>query len=100
MPNKKEVIKYLDKISEAAELSESVNTIVNDNGILIGYSTDLVGFIKSLEEENVFIKDKNITILGTGGASIAIISQAALYGVKEMYVDLKEILIGMRQKKL
>ena len=86
MPNKKEVIKYLDKISEAAELSQSVNTIVNDNGILTGYSTDGEGFIKSLEEEQVFIKDKNITILGTGGASIAIISQAALYGVKEVYV--------------
>ncbi|MEI0799430.1 shikimate dehydrogenase [Brachyspira intermedia] len=86
MPNKKEVIKYLDKISEAAELSQSVNTIVNDNGILTGYSTDGEGFIKSLEEEQVFIKDKNITILGTGGASIAIISQAALYGVKEIYV--------------
>lgn len=86
MPNKKEVIKYLDKISEAAELSQSVNTIVNDNGVLTGYSTDGEGFIKSLEEEQVFIKDKNITILGTGGASIAIISQAALYGVKEIYV--------------
>ncbi|PTY39761.1 shikimate dehydrogenase [Brachyspira hampsonii] len=86
MPNKKEVIKYLDNISEAAELSQSVNTIVNNNGILTGYSTDGEGFIKSLEEEQVFIKDKNITILGTGGASIAIISQAALYGVKEIYV--------------
>ncbi|MBW5410241.1 shikimate dehydrogenase [Brachyspira hampsonii] len=86
MPNKKEVIKYLDNISEAAELSQSVNTIVNDNGILTGYSTDGEGFIKSLEEEQVFIKNKNITILGTGGASIAIISQAALYGVKEIYV--------------
>ncbi|WP_304354759.1 shikimate dehydrogenase [Brachyspira innocens] len=86
MPNKKEVIKYLDKISEVAELTQSVNTIVNDNGILTGYSTDGEGFIKSLEEENIFIKDKNITILGTGGASIAIISQAALYGVKEIYV--------------
>lgn len=86
MPNKKEVIKYLDNISKAAELSQSVNTIVNDNGILTGYSTDGEGFIKSLEEEQVFIKNKNITILGTGGASIAIISQAALYGVNEIYV--------------
>nr|WP_276058982.1 hypothetical protein [Brachyspira hyodysenteriae] len=86
MPNKKEVIKYLDEISETAELTQSVNTIVNDNGILKGYSTDGEGFIKSLEEENIFIKDKNITILGTGGASIAIISQAALYGVKGIYV--------------
>ena len=70
MPNKKEVIKYLDKLSKSAELSQSVNTIVNDNGILIGYSTDGEGFIKSLEEEQVFIKNKNIVILGIGGASI------------------------------
>ncbi|MEI0516625.1 shikimate dehydrogenase [Brachyspira murdochii] len=98
MPNKKEVIKYLDKISEAAELTQSVNTIVNDNGILTGYSTDGEGFIKSLEEENIFIKDKNITILGTGGASIAIISQAALYGVKEIYVFKRDTNWGEQKK--
>ena len=86
MPNKKEVIQYLDEISETAKLSQSVNTIVNDNGILKGYSTDGKGFFKSLEEEKIFIKDKNITILGTGGASIAIISQAVFEGIKNIFV--------------
>ena len=86
MPNKKEVIQYLDEISETAKLSQSVNTIVNDNGILKGYSTDGKGFFKSLEEEKIFINDKNITILGTGGASIAIISQAIFEGIKNIFV--------------
>ena len=86
MPNKKEVIQYLDEISETAKLSQSVNTIVNDNGILKGYSTDGKGFFKSLEEEKIFMKDKNITILGTGGASIAIISQAIFEGIKNIFV--------------
>ena len=86
MPNKKEVIQYLDEISETAELSQSVNTIINDNGILKGYSTDGKGFFKSLEEEKIFIKDKNITILGTGGASISIISQAVFEGIKNIFV--------------
>ena len=86
MPNKKEVIQYLDEISETAKLSQSVNTIVNDNGILKGYSTDGKGFFKSLEEEKIFINDKNITILGTGGASIAIISQAVFEGIKNIFV--------------
>lgn len=90
MPNKKEVIKYLDNISEDAELSQSVNTIVNNNGILTGYSTDGEGFIKSLEEENIFIKNNNITVLGTGGAAVAVISKAALYGVKEISVFKKD----------
>ncbi len=86
MPNKKEVIQYLDEISETAKLSQSVNTIVNDNGILKGYSTDGKGFFKSLEEEKIFVKNKNITILGTGGASISIISQAVFEGVKNIFV--------------
>ena len=86
MPNKKEVIQYLDEISETAKLSQSVNTIVNDNGILKGYSTDGKGFFKSLEEEKIFMKDKNITILGTGGASITIISQAVFEGIKNIFV--------------
>ena len=86
MPNKKEVIQYLDEISETAKLSQSVNTIVKDNGILKGYSTDGKGFFKSLEEEKIFMKDKNITILGTGGASIAIISQAVFEGIKNIFV--------------
>ena len=86
MPNKKEVIQYLDEISETAKLSQSVNTIVNDNGILKGYSTDGKGFFKSLEEEKIFVKDNNITILGTGGASIAIISQAVFEGIKNIFV--------------
>lgn len=86
MPNKKEVILYLDEISETAKLSQSVNTIVNDNGILKGYSTDGKGFFKSLEEEKIFVKNKNITILGTGGASISIISQAAFEGIENIFV--------------
>ncbi len=86
MPNKKEVIQYLDEISETAELSQSVNTIVNDNGKLKGYSTDGKGFFKSLEEEKIFVKNKNITILGTGGASISIISQAAFEGIENIFV--------------
>lgn len=86
MPNKKEVIQYLDEISEISKLSQSVNTIVNDNGILKGYSTDGKGFFKSLEEENINIKNENITILGTGGASISIISQAVFEGVENIFV--------------
>lgn len=86
MPNKKEVIQYLDEISETAKLSQSVNTIVNDNGILKGYSTDGKGFFKSLEEEKIFVKNKNITIFGTGGASISIISQAVFESVENIFV--------------
>lgn len=100
MPNKKEVIQYLDEISETAKLSQSVNTIVNDNGILKGYSTDGKGFLKSLEEEEIFVKNKNITILGTGGASISIISQAVFEGVENIFVFKRDKNWGEQKKIL
>lgn len=90
MPNKKEVVKYIDKLSEVSSITRSVNTIVNDNGTLTGHITDGIGYIKSLQEEGVKIKDKNITILGTGGAAISIIAQLALKGVKEINVFKKD----------
>lgn len=100
MPNKKAVIQYLDEISETAKLSQSVNTIVNDNGILKGYSTDGKGFFQSLEKEKIFVKNKNIIILGIGGASISIISQAAFEGVENIFVFKRDKNWGEQKKIL
>lgn len=86
MPNKTEVIKYLDKLSPAAELSNSVNTVVNDNGVLTGYNTDGAGYMLSLKQEGVDIIGKKMTILGAGGAAAAICVQAALDGVREISI--------------
>lgn len=90
MPNKQEVIKYIDKLSDAAELTGSVNTIVNKEGILTGYNTDGSGYIESLKKENIDILGKKITVLGTGGAALSIIAEAALKGVKEIAVFKKD----------
>ncbi len=79
MPLKKAVIPYLDELSEAARLSGSVNTIVIDDGRLIGHTTDGIGYIDSLRREAGYeIKDRIITILGAGGAAESIIVAAAL----------------------
>lgn len=66
-PHKIEVMKFLDKISEDAQLLGSVNTVVNDNGVLSGYNTDGDGFYMSLEYDGISVKDKDILILGCGG---------------------------------
>lgn len=86
MPNKTVIHKYLDEISPAAKMCGSVNTVVNDNGRLIGYVTDGIGYMQSLREENVDIIGKKITVLGVGGAANAICVQAALDGVKEIAI--------------
>ena len=86
MPNKKKVLPYLDEISQAAKLIGAVNTIVNDEGILTGYNTDGIGFMRSLKEENINIIGKKMSIMGAGGAATAICMQAALDGVKEISI--------------
>lgn len=86
MPNKRLAIKYVDELSQSARLSGAINTISNDNGKLIGDNTDGSGFMRSLEEASIDIIGKKITLLGTGGAAMAIIAQAALDGVREIAV--------------
>lgn len=72
IPYKKEVMKYLDIISDEASFIGSVNTIKLENGKLVGYNTDYFGFKYELEYYNIDVSGKNCYILGTGGASLAI----------------------------
>lgn len=76
VPHKEEVIKYLDIVSDEAKEIGAVNTIVNMEGVLKGYNTDVRGFISSLKEEGFFIKGKNVLIIGGGGAA-----RAVVYGI-------------------
>lgn len=86
MPNKTVVHKYLDELSPAAELCGAVNTIVNDNGKLTGHITDGVGYMKALQDNDINVIGKKMTIVGAGGAATAIEIQAALDGVKEISI--------------
>ena len=80
MPCKNEVLHYIDELSPEARLVGAVNTVVNENGRLIGYNTDGTGFIKNLEAHKIDIKNKKIAVAGAGGAATAIIVQLALDG--------------------
>lgn len=88
MPYKEQVIPYLDELSEEARLIGAVNTVVNQNGILIGYNTDGKGFFKSLPSFE--ISNKKMTLLGAGGAAKSILAQAILDGVSQVSVFVRE----------
>ena len=71
IPFKSSVLPLLDEIDGLAERIGDVNTIVNDNGRLIGYNTDAIGAIRALEEK-IDLQDKSGLIFGAGGAARAI----------------------------
>ena len=78
MPLKNEIIKYLDKLDISSELAGAVNTIVPINGQLVGYTTDGAGFVESLREIEVDVKNKDILVLGAGGAATSVIVELAI----------------------
>ena len=73
MPGKNVAVKYMDELSPAAELIGAVNTIVNKNGRLIGHNTDFSGFEYMVRSNHIEISEKKALVLGTGGASAAIL---------------------------
>lgn len=86
MPDKNLMCELADELSPAAKIIGAVNTIVNDNGVLKGYTTDGIGFMRSVKEAGKDIIGKKMTLLGAGGASASIMVQAALDGVAEISV--------------
>lgn len=86
MPNKTAVLAYLDQLSPEAELIGAVNTIVHQEQRLIGYNTDGMGFVRSVNEKGHPIKNQKIVVLGAGGAAKAIVVQMALEGAQEITI--------------
>lgn len=86
MPCKTEVVKYMDELSEAAEIIGAVNTIVNENGKLVGHITDGTGFVDNLKDHGTEVKGKKITVAGGGGAATAVQVQCALDGAKAISI--------------
>ena len=87
LPHKISIMEYLDDISEEVKTIGAVNTVKNENGKLIGHNTDCMGFLKSLELNNIDVKNKVVLILGSGGAANAISTSLALSGVKKIFIN-------------
>jgi shikimate dehydrogenase len=72
IPHKTEVMKFLNEIDETARKIGAVNTVLNQNGRLIGFNTDWLGAITPLEKITN-LSGKKVLVLGAGGAARAVI---------------------------
>ena len=86
IPYKVSVMPMLDKLSDEVKAIGAVNTIQFKNGKLIGHNTDYVGFLNSLKPflENTMEK---ALILGTGGASKAVVYALEKIGIQCLCVS-------------
>lgn len=86
MPDKNKMVELCDELSPAAKICGAVNTVVNDNGKLIGYTTDGIGYVMSARDAGFDLTGKHVVQLGAGGAGAAILVQAAMDGAASIDV--------------
>ena len=66
IPYKKDILCYLDEISDESMAFSAVNTVLSST--LKGYNTDGIGFLLMIKNQGVDVKGKKILVLGGGGS--------------------------------
>lgn len=79
VPLKEKMVDYLSDVSEEAGVIGAVNTVVNENGTLHGYNTDVNGIRATLNEYKDDINDAEVTVIGAGGAARSVIYSLIRY---------------------
>ncbi|MEM3031234.1 MAG: shikimate dehydrogenase [Candidatus Micrarchaeia archaeon] len=77
IPHKIEVMKHLDEIDAKAREVGAVNTVVNRDGRLWGFNTDVYGVEAALRSNKVRVAGKKVVVIGAGGAGRAVVAALA-----------------------
>ena len=89
IPHKQTIMPLLDEVTDEARKIGAVNTVVNNDGKLIGYNTDAEGFVAGLIAADCLPQGKKAVILGAGGAA-----RAVMYGLLKNGANL--VVVGAR----
>lgn len=88
MPHKTDVFHLVDRVSSAAATLRSVNTIArDDDGGLVGHSTDGDGLIDALCREDSDPKGRSVLVLGWGGAGRSVTDALSRHGATRIVVS-------------
>lgn len=68
IPYKRDIVPFLQSVSERAGRCGAVNTVKCGGGAMHGYNTDSIGFLRALEGEGINIQGR-VLLCGTGGAA-------------------------------
>lgn len=86
VPHKQAVMPLIDRLTDEARLVGAVNTIVIENGTLLGDNTDTAGFARAVRERRPGWHPRRAVVLGAGGAARAVL--VALSGMGARTVQL------------
>lgn len=80
IPHKVAILRYVDEVEFTAQQIGSINTLVKDQGKLLGYNTDATGALEALRQAGVPVEGQSVVILGSGGAARAVAFALAIDG--------------------
>ncbi len=86
IPYKQTVIPFLDELSEEAKNIGSVNTVIRENGRLVGHNTDYLGFFAMAYRAGILFGGKKVVVLGSGGTCLTASAVARDCGAREIVV--------------
>ena len=88
VPYKEKIIKHCHHVSQEAREIGAVNTVVIKDQKIYGDNSDGFGYLANLQHQfpNFEVKDKQVVILGAGGAARAIIHALAKGGAKKITI--------------
>lgn len=84
IPYKQQFLELVDHIDDSAKEIGAINTIVKESGSLVGFNTDLFGFMSPILDFADVISEGIAVVFGTGGASKAVLAGLIEIGVEEV----------------
>ncbi len=87
IPHKVEIAKLCDKLGPGARATGAVNAVrFDEDGTMHGDNFDGVGFVAGLKEHKHLLENKNILLVGAGGASRAIAAELVSEPIKSLHI--------------
>ena len=100
VPFKNSVIPLLDKLSNEAKKTQSVNTIYLKNKMVVGHNTDIEGFELAIKNINYDLNGKKVLLLGAGGVSPSIILALNNMKAKKIFLSNRTLSKAENLKKM
>ncbi|MBI2183575.1 MAG: shikimate dehydrogenase [Thaumarchaeota archaeon] len=86
IPHKVDVISYLDDLDVSVRALTAVNTVVRNGSSLVGFNTDVEGFLSPLRSRGIGLSGTKVTVLGAGGAARACVAGLSMEGCESITV--------------
>ncbi len=93
MPFKEAIIDLVDVMEASALAIESVNTVVNDNGVLTAYNTDFEAVATALSRRNLDLSQP-VLVRGSGGMAKAVVAAFRHVGFTDVTVVARNVVAG------